>query len=301
VLALSALLAVLGACSGETASIAPTTTTAGPSTTTTSVGAPTTTAAPLTTTTWPEDPGLLLVVGDWGSGTAPQGAVAGAMRRVSESAEVDAILTTGDNLYSNNVSFIMEPYQWALDSGIPFWITWGNHDIASEERVGLVNEVFASPPRWTTHTWGAVEIVILDSNQVDDPEQLAFVEEVLSEVTSPTIVVFHHPPFSCGKYVDDGTVLGQWAPLFDDEVVLVLSGHDHNYQRFLVEDLSYVVTGGGGRGLYAVDDCLSGHPPLEHGEVKHHFMILEQTAGRLTVSAIDILGEVLDTTEIALR
>lgn len=222
------------------------------------------------------------------------------MWRLAESSSVEAILTTGDNFYSDNVTFIMEPYQWAADADIPFWITWGNHDVESDERVELVNEAFDSPPRWTTHTWGEVEVVILDSNQVDDPEQLAFIEDVLSEGTSPTIVVFHHPPFTCGRYGDNGELMEQWVTLFDDDVVLVLSGHEHNYQRFLVGDLTYVVTGGGGRGLYEIDDCPSGHPPLEANGVEHHFVVLEQTGDHLTVKAVDLLGEVLDTAEIEL-
>jgi 3',5'-cyclic AMP phosphodiesterase CpdA len=238
--------------------------------------------------------GDILVVGDWGSGTLPQGAVAGAMQRHAEVNEVEAILTTGDNFYSDDAEFLMQPFGWATENGIPFWITWGNHDIETDTRIDAVNQTFGSPPRWAVHEWGKMDVVVLDSNQVESDEQREFLIDALASTTDPTIVVFHHPPLSCSHHGDSRGVLERWVPVLDEDVILVLSGHDHNYQRFESKDVTYVVSGGGGRSLYELEDCAEGHPGRVAGEVAFHFLALSQDGG-MTLTAYDVNGEEIDT------
>lgn len=251
----------------------------------------TTTLANTTTTVEVGDADAVLVVGDWGSGNLPQGAVAGAMMRYAEANDVEAILTTGDNLYSDETEFLLHPFSWAIDAGIPFWVTWGNHDV---DRVEEVQDAFDDPPRWTSHRWGDVDVVILDSNEIDSADQLEFLEDTLAGSDRRTIVVVHHPPYSCGSHGDTETVEDTLIPMFDDDVFLVLSGHEHNYQRFQEGDVIYVVTGGGGAELTDLDTCSGDHPERVSGDSTHHFLVLEQRDG-VTVSAIDVNGTTLDT------
>ncbi len=233
-------------------------------------------------------PGVLLVVGDWGAGNDEQEEVAEAMRIVAEATDVAAILTTGDNFYSDDADELMAPFAWAVGE-VEFWISWGNHDVEDSERIAVVEETFGNPPRWTVRRWGDYDVVILDSNQVTSPDQLAFLEKVMAESDRPAIVAFHHPVLSCGKYGNSEKALENWVPLFDD-VVLVLAGHDHNYQRFSREGIVYVVSGGGGRGLYDLEDC----PERQVGAEVNHFLIVEQDQNGLTVTAVDPRGEVID-------
>jgi hypothetical protein len=244
--------------------------------------------------------GDLLVVGDWGSGTMPQGAVAGAMMRYAEDEDVQAILTTGDNFYSDDWEFLMEPFGWASDAGIPFWVSWGNHDIETETRIEAVNTAFDDPPRWTVYQWGAVDIVVLDSTQVDSADQLSFLTDSLASTDRPTVVVTHHPPYSCGVHDDSARVVEDWLPVFDEEVVLVLSGHEHSYQRFESAGVSYTVTGGGGAELTALAPCGDTHPARLAGDSLHHFMVLSQDGGTLEVSAVDVNGDVFDEFSVTL-
>lgn len=234
---------------------------------------------------------MLLVVGDWGSGTAPQGAVAGAMARFAEESDVEAILTTGDNFYSDDAGFLMTPYDWVKNSDIDWWITWGNHDVESTARQRAVSEAFDSPPRWTTHDWGGVAVVILDSNQVGDDDQIEFLDETLAEIEGPTIVVFHHPAYSCSRHGDSDAIKEQWVPRFDSDVILVLSGHDHNYQRIEGGELTYVVTGGGGRPLYDLEPC--DRDVLNSAEL-HHFLVLQQNDQVIQGTAVDVNGTPFD-------
>ncbi|MFQ5523989.1 MAG: metallophosphoesterase family protein [Acidimicrobiia bacterium] len=242
----------------------------------------------------PEDgPDALLVLGDWGAETDQQQQVADAMEAVAGDLPVEAILTTGDNFYTNNVRKLMGPFDWAVGE-IDFWIAWGNHDVEKKRRIDLVNQVFDNPPRWTVYRWGDYDVVILDSNQVTDRGQLAFLERVMENSERPTIVVFHHPALSCSSHGDTRVVKKKWVPRFDEDVVLVLSGHDHNYQRFEDNGVTYVVTGGGGRGLYGVKDCPEGHPPRVASAEQHHFLVMRQSEGRLIVTVINTVPEVID-------
>ncbi len=265
-----ALLVVAGCGSGETGAARPSTTAPGDQFTAS---------------------GDMLVVGDWGSGTDSQDRVAEAMAVYAADREIAAILTTGDNFYSDDVDELMEPFGWATDSGIPFLVAWGNHDIDSETRIELMNDVFDDPPRRVRHEWGPVDIVILDSTQLEDARQLDFLARALN-ADDPTIVVFHHPPYSCGTH--GGTPgMDAWVDAFDDDVFLVLSGHEHNYQRFEVDGVSYVVTGGGGRFLTELADCPADHPERLAGEETFHFMVLELD-DTLDATAIDVDGDVID-------
>lgn len=290
-------LAACGAEVGDDGAGSTSTTTSAATTSTDAEPNTTTTAAPATTTpTAPPDD--LLVVGDWGSGTMPQGAVAGAMQRYAEMTDITAILTTGDNFYSDDFEFLTQPFSWATDSGIPFWITWGNHDVESATRIAGIDATFDSPPRWTVHEWGDVDIVILDSTQVTSPEQAVFFIDAMAASTRPTIVVLHHPPFSC-SHTEEGTeFVEEWIGLLDGEVALVLSGHDHSYQRFEQEGTVYVVTGGGGSPLYELEQCPANHPELVEGASVHHFLALTRTAGEIGLTAIDVNGAVIDQTSI---
>jgi 3',5'-cyclic AMP phosphodiesterase CpdA len=247
-------------------------------------------------------PGMqsLIVFGDWGARAPAQVEVAATMADRADELDVAAIVTTGDNFYSNDAESLMEPYEWASEQDIPFLVSWGNHDIETGTRSEIVNETFADPPRWVVHEWGKVDILILDSNQVEAPEQLDFITSALDSSNDPTMVVFHHPPFSCGVHGDTEAVIEAWVPLFDEDVFLVLNGHEHNYQRFAVDGVTYVVTGGGGSSLTELADCSDDHPDRLAGRAIHHFLTLEQRDDTLAVTALDLDGVVIDDVAITL-
>lgn len=294
VLVISAV--VLAGCGGgegaASTTIAPTTTTSTPAPTTT------TTLATTSTTSLPGITGeTLLVVGDWGTGTAPQGAVAGAMQRYADDHDVAAILTTGDNLLSDDAEFIMHPYGWAEEAGLDWWITWGDRDVETDSRIEAVNQTFENPPRWTTVPWGDIEILILDSTQAGSTEQLEYFETALAASEEPTIVVFHHPAVSCMS-PEEAAVQQGVASLIDDDVLLVLHGHENNYQRFDVDGVGYLVTGGGGSPITPLTECPADGPQRLAGDELHHFLALTQDGGSLLVQAIDVNGAIFDEVTI---
>jgi tartrate-resistant acid phosphatase type 5 len=236
----------------------------------------------------------ILVVGDWGGGTSEQADVAAAMADRSRETEVGAIITTGDNFYFDDVEPLMEPFAWAEDADIPFVVSWGNHDIETPQRIEAVETTFAESRRWALHGWGPVDVIVLDSTQVDSRDQIAFLERAMESSEDPTIVVFHHPPYSCGTHGGAGPIAEDWVSRFDDDVFLVLNGHEHNYQRFEAEGVAYIVTGGGGRFLTPLAECADDHPPRLNGEETHHFLTMDLSPDAVTVRAIDTSGDVID-------
>lgn len=276
-----------------------TTTAAVPATSTTSAPDTTTTEAETTTTILQPEESDLLVVGSWGSGTAPEGSVAGAMSRYAEDHDIAAILTTGDNFYSDDAGFLMRPFEWVSEAGVPFWITWGEIDGETDSRIAAIDQTFGSPPRWALYEWGAIDIVVLDSTQVRADEQAGFLSTTLEDSDDPTIVLIHHPPLSCAADDDAPDTLDEWVPLFDSDVFLVLSGHENSYQRFEDRGVTYLVSGGGGWQLHELPECTGDEPDRLVGESLHHFLVLDQGEG-LTVSAVDVTGGTFDELTLTL-
>src|SRR5205823_10599850 len=51
-----------------------------------------------------------------------------------------------------------------------------------------------------------------------------------------TLAYWHHPRYSSGSAGDNSTMNDFWKPLYDHGATVVLSGHDHDYERFAPQD-----------------------------------------------------------------
>ncbi len=70
-----------------------------------------------------------------------------------------------------------------------------------------------------------------------------------------TIVAFHRPVFTFGKSSPKLAERNYMHPFFKEHGVrLVLTGHNHGYERFVYDGIQYVVDGGGGAALTDIDD-----------------------------------------------
>ncbi|MDQ1568767.1 MAG: hypothetical protein QOF96_3647, partial [Actinomycetota bacterium] len=195
--------------------------------------------------------------GDFGGGTA-QGAVAAAMLQwIRDGHRVDALVTTGDNVYDFGEPRLLEaylkaPYTALRVTGRPLWATLGNHDEAAGHGAEQL-KFLGLPALPFVKTLPGVRFLFLDANHPDDA-QARWLADRLAEPAPPlfTVAVFHQPVFSCGLHGRTPEVITHWYPTLDSgKVPLVLNGHDHDYQRFLTaEGTTFIVTGGGGRELY---------------------------------------------------
>jgi tartrate-resistant acid phosphatase type 5 len=282
-----------------------------PSSTSTPTAAPTTTA-----TTEPHpvgDPTFdtahpmsgFVAFGDFGGGPA-QGAVAGGILQwVRDGHRVDAIVTTGDNVYNAGSptlfdAYLKAPYRALQTTGRPMWATLGNHDEAVPGYGDQQLKFLGLPPLPFTETLPGVRLLFLDANHPDDA-QARWLADRLAEPAPPpfTVAVFHQPVYSCGPHGRTAAVISHWYPLLDSgKVSLVLNGHDHDYQRFLsAEGTTFIVTGGGGQTLYPlVPGCSA--PEMRVGVVKNHFTGIEVYSDRMAVTAVATDGNVIDRVDI---
>jgi 3',5'-cyclic AMP phosphodiesterase CpdA len=188
--------------------------------------------------------------GDVGTGDEVERRTADTMDYVEGGVEYDALLLLGDNVYPNGdpagVSrTVFEPFDAVLDGGTELVAVLGNHDVR-DDHGDRQAAALGMPARWYSERIGDVLVIALDSTQPDDPEQLAWLQATLQQEQAPwTIALLHHPPYSGGYHGSDLTAREQFAPLFVRYGVdLVLSGHDHDYQRSVpIDGVTYVVTG----------------------------------------------------------
>ena len=132
-------------------------------------------------------------------------------------------------------------------------------------------------------------------------EQTAWLAERLEDPSYRfSIPVFHTPPYTSGRHRNDGRALRiDWNPLFEAAgVPLVFSGHDHNYERILLNGVTYVVSGGGSAVLYRDTGAVSGSQEFHR---RTHFVLVEIGEDRISLTAIDLDGVELDHTSIPIN
>jgi len=110
--------------------------------------------------------------------------------------------------------------------------------------------------RWYSFNYGHAHFVCLQidgyADYIVDSAQYVWLEQDLANNTQPwTFVCFHIPPYSSGAHGSDLNVRAALQPLFDTYGVdMVFNGHDHDYERSIVNGVTYLVSGGGGASLH---------------------------------------------------
>jgi hypothetical protein len=127
-----------------------------------------------------------------------------------------------------------------------------------------------------------IKFIALNSSLPGDWEQYEWFLNELKQFSGPKIIFEHYPVYSigfhgCNDLLNDESRASRfrdrYAKFFNNvanNIVLVISGHEHNYQRFYKTDKSggmqipvYVVSGGGGAELKGTADCDVSEIPLD--------------------------------------
>jgi 3',5'-cyclic AMP phosphodiesterase CpdA len=191
------------------------------------------------------------VIGDNGTGEKPQYDVAQQMAKYRELFPFDFVVMLGDNLYGGEtpVDFknkFEEPYKPLLDGGVKFYASLGNHDNPNQRFYKPFN---MGEKRYYNFKKGNAEFFALDSNYMD-PTQLDWIQKRLAESSAAwKICYFHHPLYSDGKFHGpDLDLRARLEPIFKSSgVKVVLSGHEHVYERFKPQGgIYYFVLGNSG-------------------------------------------------------
>ncbi len=185
-----------------------------------------------------------------------------------------------------------------LRAQVPYYPAVGNHDLGWNGTTGRAERQFSlpasSPDRpanafWYSRDVADVHLVFLDSNRYDRSEQEAWLDTDLTAARGRgvrAIIAFvHDGPYSRGLHGGNAIARARYVPIMvRHHVDLVVSGHDHLYQRGEVDGLRYVVTGGGGAGLYAIRCGVAGKKRCKVDDGmqsiarEHHYAVL--TIGR---------------------
>jgi predicted MPP superfamily phosphohydrolase len=175
------------------------------------------------------------------------------MARLHQRFKYQTVVLVGDNLYGAErpqdfQQKFERPYKPLLDAGVKFYASLGNHD-AREQRFykpfnmdGKLYYSFSPNPN--------IRFFALESTYME-PEQVRWLEKELAASKNPwKIVFFHHPLYSSGSRHGSDIKLRQvLEPLFlKYGVSLVLTGHDHFYERIKPQKgIQYFVLGSGGQ------------------------------------------------------
>jgi hypothetical protein len=248
------------------------------------------------------------VLGDYGIDEAPVRQVVALMAGFNGGRPLDAVLTTGDNAYGTGqpgeAAFAARMLAPLLRPGTRLYAAFGNHDVVTAGGAH-VRRALRMPAAWYTARVGPVEVVVLDANRPTDAAQLAFVRKVLRapRPAAYRVVVFHQPAMSCSFHGPDTRVVSAWLPLFRGRVDLVLTGHNHTYERFAAAGgTPYVTTGGGGARLYpSLPGACHGPGTARKLLTVHHAVRLTATADRLLVEGVGLDGVPFDSVTVRPR
>lgn len=215
------------------------------------VGAPAKTGVPLAL---PLKDGSVkfAVIGDTGTGTSKQQDLADIMVRYRAAFPYEFALLLGDNMYGGETAVDFEnkfsgPYKQLLAQNVKFYAALGNHDQALQTNYVNFN---MDGKEYYRFKKGNVAFYALNSNYMDK-KQVKWLEDELAKDTSDWKVAFmHHPPYSSGgKHGSDAQLREVIEPIFVKYGVnVVLTGHDHFYERVKPQKgIYYFVSGAGGK------------------------------------------------------
>jgi hypothetical protein len=252
----------------------------------------------------------IAVVGDYGGDTSEEAAVA----KLIASWNPDAVITGGDNNYvegsfdgydqvvGKHYHAFMGSYRGKFGAGSPsnrFWPALGDHDW--ELGVGSYVDYFTLPgnERYYDVDLGPVHLYAVNSN-ADEPDgyqptskQGAWLKEKLAASSSCfDLVYFHHPPYSSGEHGSRSHM--NW-PFAAWGAEATFAGHDHNYERLVVNGIPYFVVGTGGLGLRAFPGAPLPETRFRDDEAHGAMLVTASSDGTITYEFWSTAGVKLDT------
>jgi 3',5'-cyclic AMP phosphodiesterase CpdA len=240
-------------------------------------------------------------IGDNGTGTKDQYDIGKQMERYHQSFPFDFVVMLGDNIYGGQTPAdfklkFEEPYKPLLDSGVKFYASLGNHDNPNQRFYKPFN---MGGKRYYSFKNANVSFFALDSNYMD-PEQLSWIQQQLGGSSDWKICFFHHPLYSDGRFHgSDVDLRARLEPIFEKAGVnVVLSGHDHVYERIAPQKgISYFVVGSSGQ--LRVHDLRQSSQMAKGFDVDGTFVLFEIAGDEMYFQAISRRGETIDSGTIS--
>lgn len=200
------------------------------------------------------------------------------------------VFAAGDNAYNSGS---MTDYMQCYD---PTWgrhkartrPAVGNHDYRTRDAAGYFGyfgDAAGTPDQgYYSYDLGEWHIVVVNSNCAEiggcgegSPQARWLRDDLAAHPTACTAAYWHHPRFSSGWHGDDEELADIWALLYDSGADVVITGHDHDYERFAPLDAAgnedrthgvrQFVVGTGGRYLRGFTGRPHAHSELRNSDV----------------------------------
>lgn len=196
------------------------------------------------------------------------------------------VFTAGDNAYEDGTM---------LEYLLCYEPTWGRHKLRTRPVAGNHEyESLAAIPYfdyfgavaglrdegWYSFDLAGWHIVVLNSNcdevggcEAGSPQERWLRADLAANSAACTAAIWHHPRFSSGFHGDDNRTAAFWDALYEAGAEVIITGHDHNYERFAPQTpegesnangIRQFVVGTGGRRLRAFES------PVANSEVRNN-------------------------------
>lgn len=251
-----------------------------------------------------------IIIGDPHGKVKPLTKIRQQVLDIHKETPIDAIILTGDNLtpkhnFARDVleQFIF-PFHSIIQRNIPFYAVLGNHDLkysAEEINYPLFN---MRGRRYYNQSFGdRVEFFFLDTNTLrnNDSQQINWLRQALSQSKARWKIAVMHVPMFASPVAHRGSIrlAALLEPIFSENsaIDIVLSGHNHLYERLYQKNgVLYITVGGSGK---LTRGSLTPSPLRAVGYNKaQSFLWLNFQEDRLLFRAYSITGELIDQGEL---
>jgi hypothetical protein len=141
--------------------------------------------------------------------------------------------------------------------------TIGNHEYIGKSAAGYF-DYWNNVPNYYSYNAGGWHFISLNTNSqynqvaVGKPQYNWLASDLAANANTCTIVYFHQPVYSIGPQGSTASLAAIWSLMSQNGVTIVLTGHDHDYQRWTALDgsgnpsstgVTQFVAGTGGHGI----------------------------------------------------
>jgi len=154
-----------------------------------------------------------------------------------------------------------------LLSRVPFWTAIGNHDDLADYYYAIFPCAGTRDTGWYTFVYSHARFIVIDNfNKACDPRReihKAIIKAIAEAKEKYLFVLCHYPLFASGYHGEGDPKTGKpsgrgrlalWEnlmPVFERHgVTAYIAAHTHAYERSEKDGVAYIVSGGGGAGLY---------------------------------------------------